>query len=73
MTTNTSSGLMESIRQDEFVLMDGALGTELERRGVPIEGAGWSAFAVRDYADVIVLHSHATCWNRLASGISLST
>jgi S-methylmethionine-dependent homocysteine/selenocysteine methylase len=53
MTTNTSSGLMESIRQDEFVLMDGALGTELERRGVPIEGAGWSAFAVRDYADVI--------------------
>ena len=44
---------MESIHQGEFVLMDGALGTELERRGVPIEGAGWSAFAVRDYADVI--------------------
>ncbi len=33
--------------------MDGALGTELERRGVPFEGAGWSAFAVRDYGDVI--------------------
>ena len=53
MTTNNASGLMESIRQGEFVLMDGALGTELERRGAPIEGAGWSAFAVRDYADVI--------------------
>ena len=44
---------MESVRQGEFVLMDGALGTELERRGVPMEGTGWSAFAVRDYGDVI--------------------
>lgn len=32
---------MESIRQGEFVLMDGALGTELERRGVQIEGGCW--------------------------------
>jgi len=53
MTTNNASSLMEIIRQGGLVLMDGALGTELERRGVPIEGSGWSAFAVRDYADVI--------------------
>jgi S-methylmethionine-dependent homocysteine/selenocysteine methylase len=53
MTTNTSSSLMESIGRSEFILMDGALGTELERRGVPFEGAGWSAFAVRDHGDVI--------------------
>ncbi len=33
--------------------MDGALGTELERRGVPIEGSGWSAIAVRDYGQVV--------------------
>ena len=53
MITSNASGLMEVIRRGEFVLMDGALGTELERRAVPIEGSGWSAFAVRDYADVI--------------------
>lgn len=41
------------IGQGEFVLMDGALGTELERRGVTIESSGWSAFAVRDHGDVI--------------------
>ena len=33
--------------------MDGALGTELERRGVPFEGNGWSAYAVRDHGEVI--------------------
>jgi homocysteine S-methyltransferase len=33
--------------------MDGALGTELERRGVPFEGAGWSALAVRDHGEVV--------------------
>lgn len=33
--------------------MDGALGTELERRGVPFEGVGWSAQAVRDHGEVI--------------------
>ncbi|MDH3635173.1 MAG: homocysteine S-methyltransferase family protein [Gammaproteobacteria bacterium] len=44
---------MKAIREGEFVPMDGALGTELERRGVPMEGTGWSAFAVRDHGDVI--------------------
>ncbi len=44
---------MESLRQGEFILMDGALGTELERRGVPFEGHGWSAYAVRDHGEVI--------------------
>jgi S-methylmethionine-dependent homocysteine/selenocysteine methylase len=55
MTTinSSQSNFIETIRQGEFVLMDGALGTELERRGVPFEGAGWSAFAVRDHGDII--------------------
>ena len=44
---------METIRRGEFVLMDGALGTELERRGVPFEGSGWSAYAVRDHGNTI--------------------
>ncbi|MFT5112348.1 MAG: S-methylmethionine-dependent homocysteine/selenocysteine methylase [Parasphingorhabdus sp.] len=47
------TGLLDYIRDSEFVLMDGAMGTELERRKVPIEGAGWSAFAVRDHSDVV--------------------
>jgi len=53
MSDNHSSSLMETVRRGELVVMDGALGTELERRGVPMEGAGWSAFAVRDHSDVI--------------------
>lgn len=53
MPENKSAAFMQSIRSGEFVLMDGALGTELERRGVPLEGAGWSAFAVRDHGDII--------------------
>lgn len=44
---------MEYVREDNFVLMDGAMGTELERRGVPFEGEGWSAIAVRDDGDII--------------------
>lgn len=53
MTASNPNDFMESVRRGEFVLMDGAMGTELERRGVPIEGAGWSALAVRDYGGVI--------------------
>ena len=53
MTDKNHSTLIETIRAGEFILMDGALGTELERRGVPFEGSGWSAYAVRDHGDVI--------------------
>ena len=45
--------LMAILRDGGSILMDGALGTELERRGVPIEGRGWSAQAVRDHGGVI--------------------
>ena len=44
---------MDKIHRGEFVLMDGALGTELEKRDVPIEGTAWSATAVRTSADTI--------------------
>lgn len=53
MAHENSSSLIDSIRRGEFILMDGALGTELERRGVPFEGSGWSAVAVRDHGDII--------------------
>lgn len=53
MADNNSASLMKAVRAGEFVPMDGALGTELERRGVPMEGTAWSALAVRDHGNVI--------------------
>ena len=53
MQAKSANPLMQRLRAREFLLMDGALGTELERRGVPFEGAGWSALAVRDHGDIV--------------------
>jgi S-methylmethionine-dependent homocysteine/selenocysteine methylase len=53
MVVQASTDLMTVLGRNETVLMDGALGTELERRQLPIEGAGWSALAVRDHGEVI--------------------
>ena len=64
----------ERLASGEVVLMDGATGTELQRRGVPMHGVAWSASAllthpgvvrevhedyVRAGADVIVANSFA--------------
>ena len=49
MPSQHTPDFMDHLRETEFMLMDGALGTELERRGVPFEGSGWSALAVRDH------------------------
>ncbi|HWC30830.1 MAG TPA: homocysteine S-methyltransferase family protein, partial [Dehalococcoidia bacterium] len=35
------------------VLLDGATGTELERRGVPMDGRAWSATSVLSHPDMI--------------------
>jgi homocysteine S-methyltransferase len=53
MNTQTANRFMHRLTERGFLLMDGALGTELERRGVPFEGAGWSALAVRDHGDIV--------------------
>jgi len=53
MTVQAADDLMALLRRGESLLMDGALGTELERRELPIEGEGWSALAVRDHGEVI--------------------
>jgi S-methylmethionine-dependent homocysteine/selenocysteine methylase len=37
----------------ETLLLDGALGTELERRGVDTAGAGWTSKAIIDHLDLI--------------------
>lgn len=53
MNSPVSNDLMAILRRGQTLLMDGALGTELERHGLAIEGRGWSALAVRDHGDVI--------------------
>ena len=47
------SDLMNRIENGEVLIMDGAMGTELERRGVPFEGEAWSAKALVDHGDVV--------------------
>jgi S-methylmethionine-dependent homocysteine/selenocysteine methylase len=37
----------------ELVILDGATGTELERRGVPMDHEAWSAPASLEHADVL--------------------
>ena len=36
-----------------MIFMDGAMGTELEKRDLPIEGAAWSASALLEHGEVI--------------------
>jgi S-methylmethionine-dependent homocysteine/selenocysteine methylase len=53
MIASNQTDFMTYVRAGHFVLMDGAMGTELERRGVPLEGTGWSAVALRDCGEAI--------------------
>ena len=41
------------LAEGEVVLIDGGTGTELEARGVPMNGAVWCGVAVLDHADVV--------------------
>ncbi len=67
--------LRQRLDEGEVVILDGAMGTELERRGVPMDDAAWSAAAlithpdtvrevhedyVRAGADVIITNTFAT-------------
>jgi S-methylmethionine-dependent homocysteine/selenocysteine methylase len=69
------SSLQERLDQGQVIILDGATGTELERRGVPMHGVAWSAAALlthpkivravhEDYiragADVIITNSFST-------------
>ena len=45
--------LISHLREGNTVLMDGAMGTELEIRGVPSDAFGWSALSVRDHGHTI--------------------
>jgi S-methylmethionine-dependent homocysteine/selenocysteine methylase len=41
------------LAEGEVILIDGGTGTELEARGVPMNGAVWCGVAVLDHADVV--------------------
>ena len=45
--------LMDRIAQGGVILLDGAMGTELERRGVPVDATAWSAMAMIEHADAV--------------------
>jgi S-methylmethionine-dependent homocysteine/selenocysteine methylase len=53
MTEARSKKFFEVLEQDGPLLMDGALGTELQCRGVPFEETCWGAHAINEHADII--------------------
>jgi len=74
------SRLEQRLAGGGVVILDGATGTELERRGVPMDGQAWSATAnlthpdvvrsvhedyIRAGADVIITNTFATARNLL--------
>ncbi len=43
----------QQLEADQIVLIDGATGTELQRRGVPMDKIAWSGAAVLSHPDAI--------------------
>ncbi|PZC50881.1 MAG: 5-methyltetrahydrofolate--homocysteine methyltransferase [Chloroflexi bacterium] len=51
--------LDQRLRDGEFLLLDGAIGTELQRIGVPMDDVAWCARAMRDHPDLVrALHEN---------------
>ncbi|MFQ6022755.1 MAG: homocysteine S-methyltransferase family protein [Acidiferrobacterales bacterium] len=47
------SWLHERIEREEIIILDGATGTELQRRGVLMHDIAWSGIAVSEHGDVV--------------------
>jgi S-methylmethionine-dependent homocysteine/selenocysteine methylase len=45
--------LLDKMRQGKIILLDGATGTELEKRGVPMHSRAWSAEAVLTHPETV--------------------
>ena len=45
--------LEERLGRGEVIILDGATGTELERRGVPMHGVAWSAAALHTHPEIV--------------------
>lgn len=41
------------LESDQIVLIDGAVGTELQRRGVPMDEIAWSGAAVLSHPEAV--------------------
>jgi len=48
-----SSFIEDKLAANEIILLDGATGTELEKRGVPMHGKAWSAAAIATHPDIV--------------------
>lgn len=46
-------GLLERMDRGDVLVLDGAIGTELQRRGVPMDSAAWCATANASHPDVL--------------------
>lgn len=46
--------LLEKLRKGQIILLDGATGTELEKRGVPMHSKAWSAEAVLTHPEAVL-------------------
>lgn len=53
MRRQDRSGLEERLRTGPILLLDGATGTELERRGVPMHRVAWSAAALQTHPEIV--------------------
>ena len=49
----TSDVLQQKLRTGELIILDGATGTELERRGVPMHELAWSGMALETHPDIV--------------------
>jgi S-methylmethionine-dependent homocysteine/selenocysteine methylase len=45
--------LHERLKRGEVIILDGAIGSELQAMGVPMDGAAWCAVALKTHADTV--------------------
>jgi homocysteine S-methyltransferase len=45
--------LQQRLDRGDVVILDGAMGTELQRRGVPMDSIAWSAVAMATHPDAV--------------------
>lgn len=53
MPMTRSLGLLERLRDGEVLILDGAIGTELQRRGVPMDSTAWCALASKSHPELL--------------------
>ena len=49
----SASRFLERIDSGEILILDGAIGTELQRRGAPMDSVAWCAVATRSHPDLL--------------------